>query len=80
MTDMWIFTKTDQWGSGPLTDVKIFRNRTGVNNIGVGSGNTLIMLGKEEEHRRASKTLKEYLSGPRPKLPDYLILKQNFQE
>ena len=26
MSDIWIFDKLDSWGSGPLVDVKIFRN------------------------------------------------------
>ncbi len=78
VTDMWIFTKTDAWGSGPLVDVKIFRGYREVNDIGVGSGNTLIVLGKEEEHRRRSQNLESYLSGPRPKLPDFLLLNEDF--
>ncbi len=78
MTDMWIFTKTDAWGSGPLANVKIFRGYKEVNDIGVGSGNTLIVLGREEEQRRKSQNLEGYLSGPRPNLPDFLLLNEDF--
>ena len=80
MTDIWIFTKTDAWGSGPLADVRIFQGNNPVNSIGIGSGNTLMVLGNEEELRRTSKSLRKYLSGPRPKLPDYLLLKEDFQK
>jgi hypothetical protein len=78
MTDAWVFTKTDSWGSGPLADAKIFRGYAQVTDIGIGSGNTLIMLGREEEQRRNSLNLKDYLSGPRPKLPDFLLLREDF--
>jgi hypothetical protein len=81
MTDAWIFSQTYKWGSGPLSDVKIFRGLNEVNNIGVGSENTLIMLGREGEYRRQftdPENLKDYLTGPRPELPSYLSLNEDF--
>jgi hypothetical protein len=80
MSDVWIFTKTNEWGSGPLADARIFQGQKQVNNMGIGSGNTLIVLGKEEEQRRKSKSLDDYLSGPRPKLPGELLLGEDFHK
>lgn len=78
MTDVWIYDKVESWGSGPLVDAKVFRDEQIVKDIGVGCGNELIMLGREEEHRRNASSLKEYLRGIRPTLPDFINLKENF--
>ncbi len=78
MTDVWIFDKIDSWGSGPLVDVKIFRNCNLESNIGVSAGDGLVMLGREEEHRRNSTSLDAYLLGSRASLPEYIIPKENF--
>lgn len=77
MTDVWVFTKLGSWGSGPLADVNIFKGTQRETSIGVGSGNTLLMLGREEEHRRASESFGAYLDGPRPELPG-LMLNEDF--
>lgn len=68
MADVWIYDKIESWGSGPLVDVKIFRNYQQETNIGVSAGDGLIMLGKEEEHRRTKASLDDYVKGDRPKL------------
>lgn len=80
MTDVWIFDKIDSWGSGPLVDVKIFRNMNLETNIGVSAGDGLLMLGKEEELRRKSKSLNDYLNGERAKLPADIKPIQDFYE
>ena len=80
MTDVWIFSKVDSWGSGPLVDAKIFRNKNKVLDIGVSAGNGLVMLGKEEEHRRTKNSLKEYIEEPRPKLPEFMSINKDFCE
>lgn len=69
MTDVWIFDKLDSWGSGPLVDVKIFRNMSLETGIGVSAGDGLLMLGREEELRRTSTNITEYLNGKRADLP-----------
>lgn len=69
MSDVWIFDKLDSWGSGPLVDVKIFRNTELETGIGVSAGDGLLMLGREEEVRRSSKSLEDYLNGERATLP-----------
>lgn len=78
MTDVWIFDKIDSWGSGPLVDVKIFRNSNLETTIGVSAGDGLVMLGREEELRRTSASLESYLHGPRAVLPEDIMPKENF--
>lgn len=72
MVDVWIYSELESWGSGPLVDEKTFRNFKIEPNIGVSAGNALIMLGREEEHRRATNDQKLYIKGSRPGLPDYI--------
>ncbi|MEK7166963.1 MAG: hypothetical protein AAB732_00925, partial [Patescibacteria group bacterium] len=55
--------------SGPLGDVRVYREGKLCNKLGFASGNTLIVLGYEERLRRQSKDLKSYLNRPVPKLP-----------
>lgn len=78
MSDVWIFDKLDSWGSGPLVDVKIFRNMALETGIGVSAGDGLLMLGREEEVRRTAKSLDGYLNGVRAKLPEDITLKEDF--
>ncbi|MFA6268519.1 MAG: hypothetical protein WCW13_05430 [archaeon] len=70
MIDVWKFNDNHVDNrSGPLGDVKVYREGKLCNNLGLASGNTLIVLGYEERLRRQSKDLKSYLNGPVPKLP-----------
>jgi len=78
MSDVWIFDKLESWGSGPLVDVKIFRNISPETNIGVSAGDGLLMLGREEELRRTSKSLDEYLNSIRAVLPEDIAAKVDF--
>jgi hypothetical protein len=78
MSDVWIFDKLDSWGSGPLVDVKIFRNMSLETGMGVSAGDGLLMLGREEEVRRTANSLDEYLSGVRAKLPEDITPKEDF--
>ena len=64
--------------SGPLGEVRVFRNGELSNNLGMASGNTLLVLGYEEKLRRQSKDLKGYLKGSVPKLPLELSNGKNF--
>ena len=80
MSDIWIFTKIKSWGSGPLVDVRVFRGMKREYSIGVSAGNGLVMLGREEEHRKKKKSLTAYFKDPRPKLPSYLALNEDFEK
>lgn len=78
MTDVWIYDKIESWGSGPLVDVKIFRNFAPEQNTGVSAGDGLILLGREEEHRRKKGSPQDYLEGDRPELPPGIMLEEDF--
>lgn len=80
IVDMWIYDKIDSWGSGPLVDVKIFRNGIPDNSSGVSAGNGLVLLGVEEQHRWDSNSLQDYLKGPRPKLPKKICVGKSFYQ
>lgn len=69
MVDLWSFTKNPVDDiSGPLVEAQVIRAGKPTLERGIASGNTLIVLGLEEQHRRASKNLADYLSS-RPHLP-----------
>ncbi|MBP9691557.1 hypothetical protein KBD81_05770 [Candidatus Woesebacteria bacterium] len=70
MVDVWKFVDNyvdDR--SGPLGDVRVYKEGTISTDAGLASGNTLLVLGYEEKLRRQSKDLKDYLGGPIPRLP-----------
>ena len=70
MIDIWKFNDNHiDDRSGPLGDVRVYREGKLSDKVGLASGNTLIVLGYEERLRRQSKDLKSYLQGPVPKLP-----------
>ncbi|MCD5380718.1 hypothetical protein LR004_02220 [Candidatus Gracilibacteria bacterium] len=70
MIDVWRFNHNHvDDRSGPLGDVIIYRNGETCKDLGIASGNTLLVLGYEEKLRRQSKNLQDYLKGPDPKLP-----------
>lgn len=70
MIDIWKFNDNHvDDRSGPLSDARVYREGKLCDNLGLASGNTLMVLGYEERLRRQSKDLKSYLNGPVPKLP-----------
>ncbi len=70
MIDVWKFNNNHvDDRSGPLGNVRVYREGKICTDLGLASGNTLLVLGYEEKLRRQSKNLKSYLSGPVPKLP-----------
>lgn len=79
MIDLWKFSfnHVDDY-SGPLSEVRVFRNGKKCQNLGMASGNTLLVLGYEEKLRRQSKNLKEFLAGPVPNLPLGLLNGKEF--
>lgn len=79
MLDVWLFSGNyvdDR--SGPLSDVKVYKDGEIVRNLGTASGNTLLVLGYEEKLRRQSNTLNSYLSGPPPQLPLEIVNGKDF--
>lgn len=79
MIDIWKFNDNHvDDRSGPLGDVRVYREGKLCDKLGLASGNTLIVLGYEERLRRQSKDLKSYLSGPVPKLPLEIVNEKKF--
>lgn len=79
MIDLWKFSNNyvdDR--SGPLSDVRVFKNGKTCNFNGIASGNTLIILGYEERLRRQSSTLLDYLKQKSPKLPFEMLNGEDF--
>lgn len=79
MIDLWKFygNCVDE-RSGPLSDSIVFRNGEACTNLGMASGNTLIVLGYEEKLRRQSENLKSFLAGPPPNLPLEIMSGKDF--
>ncbi|MEI7621720.1 MAG: hypothetical protein WCJ51_04250, partial [Candidatus Moraniibacteriota bacterium] len=79
MIDVWKFNYNHvDDRSGPLGSAKVYREGKLCDNLGLASGNTLMILGYEERLRRQSKDLKSYLKGPVPKLPLELMNGKGF--
>jgi hypothetical protein len=79
MLDLWKFepNPVDE-RSGPLSECRVYRDGVEVKDIGISSGNTLLVLGYEEKLRRSKRSLKEYLEGDPPKLPHELLNGKDF--
>jgi len=81
MIDVWKFNDNDiDDRSGPLGNIRVYKNGKVCTNLGLASGNTLLVLGYEEKLRRQSKDLKSYLDRPVPKLPLEIMNGKNFFE
>jgi len=78
MTDVWIYSQLNSWGSGAFVDAKTFRGYKRDTSTGVSAEFGLIMLGREAE-QRIGKSLTEYLK-KRPGLPEELINGKRFSE
>ena len=79
MLDLWKFNNNHvDDRSGPLGDVRVYRNGKVCTDLGLASGNTLLVLGYEEKLRRQSSSLSDYLKGPVPKLPLEIMNGQDF--
>jgi hypothetical protein len=61
VTDVWSMYQLGIWSSGPLSDVQIFQGKEKISNVGIASGNTLRVLGLEEEHRISIYKLSDFL-------------------
>jgi hypothetical protein len=70
MFDVWRFTENHvDDRSGPLGEVMVYRNEERCTDLGLASGNTLLVLGHEERLRRQSADTTTYLKGKSPQLP-----------
>lgn len=61
MTDVWIHSMANWSDSGPLLECITFRDLKICNNAGIASGDSVIVLGREEELRRRVGNIKEYV-------------------
>jgi len=78
LVDMWIYDGLETRGSGPLVNVRVFRNGVQDRSSGVSAGNGLAMLGLEEQQRWKCNSLKEYIEGKRPELPSKISVGKSF--
>ena len=70
MTDVWIH-KMENWSdSGPLISCKTFRCYEECTDAGIASGDSIIVLGREEELRRHSKDIGTFIDRSK-KLPEF---------
>ncbi|MEI6499198.1 MAG: hypothetical protein WCO23_04495 [bacterium] len=63
-----------------MGEVKIYKDGKECSNLGIASGNTLLVLGYEEKLRRQATDLNAYFNGPPPALPLELLNRKNFFE
>ncbi|MBN2100722.1 hypothetical protein JW710_02410 [Candidatus Dojkabacteria bacterium] len=72
MTDVWVH-KLENWsaGCGPLLEVKVFEDLEESDSAGIASGDSIMTLGREEELRRKTNTLEEYLDRSKH-MPDFV--------
>jgi len=81
MMDVWKFEDNHvDDRSWPLSEVRVYKDKDICNNIGLASGNTLLVLWYEEKLRRQSKSLDEYLQGASPDLPLEVMNRLDFFE
>lgn len=80
MTDVWIFDMKNWSDSGPLVECIIFRDLEVSSDAGIASGDSLIVLGREEELRRKVGNLEEYIDRSRrvPKFPSGMQPTEDF--
>jgi hypothetical protein len=81
MTDIWIHQMENWSDSGPLISCKTFRGYEECTDAGIASGDSVIVLGREEELRRNSKDLKSYIvrSKKLPRFPKGLTPDTEFK-
>ncbi len=60
MTDVWFYSLENFTPSGPLVDVRSFRGMNLSPDSGIAAGDSLVVLGREEEYRRRCETFAKY--------------------
>ena len=69
MIDLFKFTDIQAWPGNPDAGAYVLRNGVYVpERREITCGDTLMVFGAEERHRRTTKTLKEYIENP-PEIP-----------
>jgi len=74
MTDVWIYEMENWSDSGPLLSCITFRNLKKCLDAGIASGDSIIVLGREEELRRKCNTIDTYIDRSKhlPEFPEGL--------
>jgi len=80
MTDVWMHSMKNWSDSGPLIECLTFRSLEICHDAGIASGDSIIALGREEELRRKSKSLEEYVDRSEhiPDFPEGMVPEEKF--
>ena len=80
MTDVWIHDMTNWSDSGPLLECITFRDLVVCDDAGIASGDSVIVLGREEELRRSVGNLREYVNRSKynPDFPSCMTPTESF--
>ena len=81
MTDVWIHSLKNWSDSGPLLECLTFRGLKICEDAGIASGDSVLVLGREEELRRNSDTLEKYLNRTEylPEFPEGMTPDEEFK-
>jgi hypothetical protein len=82
MTDIWIYEMENWSDSGPLLSCETFRGYSKCSDAGIASGDSIIVLGREEELRRTSNNLESYTDRSKilPSFPNGLAPDSRFSK
>jgi hypothetical protein len=81
MTDVWIHDMKNWSDSGPLLECLTFRGLDTCEDAGIASGDSVIVLGREEELRRTLSSLEEYVDRTKyvPVFPEGMQPAEHFE-
>lgn len=81
MTDVWIHDMKNWSDSGPLLECITFRDLDMCQDAGIASGDSVIVLGREEELRRSLPSLEKYVDRGKymPEFPDGMQPTEQFK-
>ena len=82
MTDVWIHDMHNWSNSGPLLTCITFRDLDECHDAGIASGDSIIVLGREEELRRNIRDLQQYFDRDKylPQFPSGFSPKDSFYQ
>lgn len=79
MLDVWVHTDNTHSDSGPLLEFYGYSDGMPSSNKDIASGDTVVILGREEEKRRKFKSTEDYLQDRSlPHVPEYMIPNEEF--